>query len=278
MECKYCGKFFEGKTLAGHTVWCDNRPKNEIEKIKSKLSKMASKRRHSEETKKKLSEYRTQYIKDNPDKAPYKMNHSHKESYPEKYFSKYLVNFVHPYSIPDTAYEGDFVNPDSKVIIEIDGEQHYCDPIIVAHDIKRTRILEALGWRVLRVRWRDFVTLSEDSKKSVINNLNSYEIENFSLDNYVKPVNTCTSCGKVIGDYRSNRCKLCENQIKNIKNRKFELSSLEMIELLKTTSIEGIGRMFGVSSTAIRKRCSRLGIDLKALRETKSPCREIQAK
>ena len=51
----------------------------------TKISKNKYPQRHSEETKKKISEIRKKYLSENPDKVPYKLNHSSTESYPEKY-------------------------------------------------------------------------------------------------------------------------------------------------------------------------------------------------
>lgn len=54
-----------------------------------KLASAKNPRTHTEETKQKLSQIRKQYLKDNPDKVPYLLNHYSKgESYPEKYFSE----------------------------------------------------------------------------------------------------------------------------------------------------------------------------------------------
>lgn len=47
-------------------------------------------RRQSEETKAKISVARKKYLSEHPDQVPFKLNHSSKESYPEKYFKKWL--------------------------------------------------------------------------------------------------------------------------------------------------------------------------------------------
>ena len=43
----------------------------------------------------------------------------------------------------------DFLCPDSKLIIEVDGEYHL-DPLQLYNDEQRTRMLEELGYRVIR--------------------------------------------------------------------------------------------------------------------------------
>ncbi len=51
-------------------------------------------------------------------------------------------------------YTVDFVTLKGKLIIEVDGATH-SDASQVARDAERTRILEALGFHVLRVSNRD---------------------------------------------------------------------------------------------------------------------------
>jgi very-short-patch-repair endonuclease len=55
--------------------------------------------------------------------------------------------------------------------LEIDGEQHYVDTRIVAHDNIRTQILSDLGWTGIRIRWAEFKKLSDESKKEKIQEL-----------------------------------------------------------------------------------------------------------
>jgi len=91
----------------------------------------------SEETKKKISEGRKKFLLENPDKVPYILNHKSKgPSYPEQYFLGIFkdllpsVGFQHPVGL----YRLDFVNTNTKVCLEIDGEQHVLDSRIVEHD------------------------------------------------------------------------------------------------------------------------------------------------
>jgi len=73
--------------LVNHAV------KNNLLKLRSrsestKLERKLNYRTTSDETKKKISETRIKYLKENPDKVPYLLNHSRNESYPEKYFNE----------------------------------------------------------------------------------------------------------------------------------------------------------------------------------------------
>jgi len=51
-------------------------------------------RKHSQETKEKISEIRKAFLKENPDKVPYRLNHSSRESYPEKIFREAYASVV----------------------------------------------------------------------------------------------------------------------------------------------------------------------------------------
>lgn len=139
------------------------------EETKKKISEKSKKFKHSEETKKKLSERRKHFLMANPDKIPYKLNHSSKISYPEQYFldcfadirNKEFQYHVHRYTL-------DFANIKEKLYLEIDGEQHYVDKRIVEHDKRRTDKLKSLGWTGFRIRWSDYQKLSSDEKKQKI--------------------------------------------------------------------------------------------------------------
>ncbi len=53
-----------------------------------------------------------------------------------------------------TDYEPDFAFVEELVILEVDGDQHYDDPIQAALDRERDQLLIAAGWIVIRVYWR----------------------------------------------------------------------------------------------------------------------------
>lgn len=212
--CKYCGKICKNKnSLRNHERMC---PKNENRKYISytkgkpawnrgltkenneSIRKQANTlkrrilsgevipsnlgRQRSEEEKLNLSTKRREYLKEHPDKIPYLLNHSSKESYPEKYFCNVFSNderfigFEREYRV--NLYSLDFAYPDIKLDIEIDGEQHYVDKNIVKHDIERTNTLLELGWSVLRIRWSEFRRLNEKEKHQYIDSIYS-KIESY---------------------------------------------------------------------------------------------------
>jgi very-short-patch-repair endonuclease len=115
--------------------------------------------KHSEETKQKISKIRIKYLEENPDKVPYKLNHYSKgRSYPENYWKSILDahKLVYKEQYQIYLYQLDFAFVDSKIDLEIDGEQHYLDERISLSDQRRNEYLENLGWKIIRIRWSEF--------------------------------------------------------------------------------------------------------------------------
>lgn len=235
----------------------------------TKISKSKYPQRHSEETKKKISDIRKKYLQENPDKVPYKLNHSSKESYPEKYFTEVFENegikVVKSFYIG--IYELDFCIPDKKIDIEIDGSQHYYDEKIIESDKRRNKFLENNGWNIIRINWSDYQKLGSGSKKEYISNLKSYindlidtkpffevpikekKQKNDNKNKKVKNEYRCQFCGDNV-TRKKNRCQKCyKNSI-----RKVERPSLEQLKIdIENLGYSGTGRKYGVSDNSIRK-------------------------
>lgn len=69
----------------------------------------------------------------------------------------------------------------------------------------------------------------------------------------------CEKCGKFV-DKKSTWCKPCSSQVRGIKHQKYTISKEELQLLVDTKPFTTIGKMFGVSDNAIRKRCKTLGV------------------
>lgn len=208
MFCKYCGKECKNpNSLHNHERLCASNPnkdesnliafyntnsdikhKNRYTKAKEngikyedkketldKLSKSFKGNHHTEYTKQKISNSRKKYLEDHPEQIGWKINHSSKMSYPEKYFLQVFEKEGIPvkYHKYIGRYELDFYNENFNKYIEIDGEQHFSDKMIL-HDKIRTEYLENLGWKGIRVRWSDFVKLSCEEKRSVISSIKDF--------------------------------------------------------------------------------------------------------
>lgn len=127
----------------------------------------------SEETKKKISESRKKFLLEHPEKVPYKLNHSSKQSFPEKFFETVFINngISFEKEFYTNGYWLDFCF-NKTFYVEIDGEQHYLDKKIVEHDKIRTARLTESGFKCIeRVRWSEFQKLDKDSQREYISTL-----------------------------------------------------------------------------------------------------------
>ena len=129
-------------------------------------------RKHSEKTKKHLSDIRLKYLTEHPDKVPYIVNHSSKKSWPEEVFenalrSSDIQGWIYKYR--NGIYEYDFAFPLVKLDVEIDGGTHKTEKVKKI-DRRRDDFSVKNGWKVLRFD-------AEKVKKNVIgciNELKSY--------------------------------------------------------------------------------------------------------
>ena len=227
-----------------------SRDKDELNLIRSIKS---SNRKHSDDTKKKISNIRREYLKNNPDKVPYLLNHSRNESYPEKYFNEILsirvdnLEKFHQVGI----YEIDLAIINKKIAIEIDGEQHYYDSKIFQSDIRKNKYLEDLGWDIIRIRWRDYKKLKFEDKKMYIDELVSY-INNLIED---KPIfniedsNKYCHCGNIITK-RAKECNECHRMGRRLIERP---NKIDLENDISELGYRGTGRKYGVSDNSIRK-------------------------
>jgi len=121
-------------------------------------------KKHSEETKKKISESRIKFLRKNPHMVPYKLNHYSKgRSYAEEYWKDVLDsnNLMYEEQYQIGPYQLDFAFVENMIDLEIDGDQHFLDRRIVESDKRRNLYLENLGWKVIRVKWSEYKKLAD---------------------------------------------------------------------------------------------------------------------
>ena len=194
--CKFCGKLCKNlNSLHNHERLCPKNPdRNYVSHTKGHkawnkgLSKETDDRianqsktfreryhgktgtwfgkKHSEETKKKISETQK---KNYAGKSRYIPVQEHRKSYAEQYFDVIFTDAQKQF--PVDRYRLDYAWPDTKTYIEVDGEQHYTEEGL-KHDNERTQVLESLGWTCKkRIRWSECQKLNEDEKKAFIKSL-----------------------------------------------------------------------------------------------------------
>lgn len=218
-----------------------------------KLSYKNKPRKLSEDTKKKISESRIKYLKENPDKVPYLLNHYSKgESYPEEYFDKIFKKYKMKYEkqLRISIYQLDFAFIDNGINIEIDGEQHYVDNRIVESNKRKDVFLKENGWNIIRIRWSEYQKMNKNDKEKYINDLIDYiNKKQLKLPEIISNKQVCCDCGKEI--YKTSlRCNKC-NGIYNQKNIKPSLEQL-LIDV-NELGYCGTGRKYNVSDNCIRK-------------------------
>lgn len=114
--------------------------------------------KHSEETKKKLSEKRKKYLKENPDKHPWK-RHDKFKSVPCELVKKYLteknISYIDEWCpLENKNYSIDIAFPDIKYGIEINGNQHYNrDGTLKEYYQKRHDEIVKSGWTLIELHY-----------------------------------------------------------------------------------------------------------------------------
>lgn len=151
--CPHCNKVCEnGLKLGGHITHCKYNPK--YLKIKDNISNGNKNKdfKWSDEHKERISNQRIKYLNENPDKVPYRLNHSSKMSYPEIIFKNALeaMNITGwTYNFQHGIYSYDFAFPLEKIDIEIDGGTHTLDKVKKI-DERRDLFSVENGWTVIR--------------------------------------------------------------------------------------------------------------------------------
>lgn len=137
--------------LGGHIGSCKKKPNYNdwVEKIR----KASTGKKAKDESKIKISKSRIKYLIENPDKVPYLMHHSSKESYPEKIFRIALIEnniqgWIQEYR--NGIYSYDFAFVEHKIDIEIDGNTHRSEKVKKI-DERRDLWSKEQGWRVIRI-------------------------------------------------------------------------------------------------------------------------------
>lgn len=232
--CKHClQEFYTGDKpkgwMANHSRWCEFNPKLKSyspTKIKEKIcigcnnkfvgrnlkfcsmECMNRNKRHSDNTKNIMSNKRKLFLKNNPDKHPWK-NDKKFISEPCENVKNVLVskniNFISEYNPSDTKhYAIDIAIPDKMICIEINGNQHYNkNGKLKPYYKERHDFISSLGWTIYELHYS--VGYSKDLN-NIIDSIikNTYKINNFSYDKYFLDL------------FRTKRRKQLEKRLKRI--------------------------------------------------------------
>jgi very-short-patch-repair endonuclease len=218
----------------------------------NKLSrkKYPEKFKHTEESKKIMREKRLEFMKNNPHKTAWRLSNI---SYPEKLCidhiekngldKKYAI--VREYSV--FPYFIDFAFVNQMVAIEIDGSQHLL-PERKERDDKKDKLLNELGWLVIRVSEKEIKTNINNVFDEIVLILNKKpKINNVRIGMVVKP--------KKYQKKERNEFGFTESEIKSkFKQRKVKRPPLSvLLEQTKQMGFPKTGKLYNVSENTIRK-------------------------
>lgn len=138
--CNFCGKEHSRKRSKYCSVDCGNSAKS------------------SEENRKKISDSRKKFLKENPDKHPWK-NKDKFVSHPCESLKQHLksrnIVFVEEWMpLEDRFYSIDIAFPDIKLGIEVNGNQHYnSDGTLKDYYKKRHDLIVSAGWVLIELHY-----------------------------------------------------------------------------------------------------------------------------
>lgn len=150
LKCQYCGLVKEYSKISYfhfHENYCDKNPNKKLYKG----------HKHTEDSKRRISEARKKFLQEHPDKHPWKKSSKFK-SQPCESLKQWLrdknIDFEEEASVVQGKnYSADIVFPKAMLIVEVNGNQHYdLDKMeLLPYYQKRHNEIEALGWEVLEV-------------------------------------------------------------------------------------------------------------------------------
>lgn len=225
---------------------------NSEERHNKLVSKKSKGRKHSEETKKKLSLIRKKWISENPDKSPYILSHkSRGETYPEKYFREWMekenIPFQQEYKFK--LYSFDFL-VNERVDLEIDGGQHRNDKRIIKHDIKRDTKSQEAGFVVYRIMWSDYQRLTDEEKEKFLGELKEFLL---NVDNPV-PEFVIKKRTRTYNVKEKKSYELFVHHKVDTRLYQYDYRALMALEMFKNgKSMEEIADIFDVSRSTVSR-------------------------
>lgn len=227
-----------------------NKVRSSSEAIKLAHKKYPENYKHTEESKKIMREKRLEFMKNNPEKTAWRL---YNVSYPEKLCIEYIeknsldkkYSIVREFSV--FPYFIDFAFVNEMVAVEIDGSQHLL-PERKERDDKKDKLLNDLGWLVIRVSEKEIKTNIDEVFKQILLILKDKpKINNHRIGLVVKP--------KKYQKKERNEFGFTELEIQSIKSqRRVERPPIdELKKLIEKNGYRGTGKIFGISDNAIRK-------------------------
>lgn len=226
---------------------------------------------HSDETKKKISKIRKDWLLNNPDKHVWKRNTKFK-SVPCEYlkiiFKNNNINFLpeFPYNKEEfiaysnliTDYKNysiDIAIPEKKIGLEINGNQHYnSDKTLKKYYQDRHDYFLKNGWTIYEIYYMKVYNNSfvDELINKIKNEKDLISINyDFELRQKKEKIYYCDFCHKNRVYKEGNLCVTCSHlKQRKVKNRP-ELEELK--KLVDEYGLEGVGRIYNVTGNAVKK-------------------------
>lgn len=243
-KCPFCGQE-KLTTLAGLTIhmkYCKKNPEG--------VASPSNGREVSEETKQKISKTRKELIKEG---KLFKWNIRRSEaSYPEKWLMNVLkenfglerdISYIKEF--PFYGFYLDFAWPESKLCIEIDGEQHYTDDSQHKRDLKKDELLRQNNWTEMRVSWQ-----------YIMKNTQSFIKE---LDKFLKTKDDkITKESKVFIDQKLKASKEKKEAKEKLWSQRINLIKNSGIDLTKYGYIQALVRATGLTRKVVYETLEKM--------------------
>ena len=225
--------------------------------IRSKGESLRGKRRpHTEENKKKMSELKKTFYKNNPDKHPWKKSSKFK-SKPCENFKK-IVEELNIFYIEEMTpsnerlFSIDIALPQYKIAIEINGNQHYNkDGKLKDYYQQRHDFIKNLGWTIHEIHYS--ICFDDEFIKNTIQKMISgKKLFEFDYDAYlISKLNRKRKFCKCGNTYKTGKsCAKCASEARRKTKRP---DYTELLKLVEKIGYVQTGNKFGVSDTCIRK-------------------------
>lgn len=216
-------------------------------------------RKQSEESKKKISEKRKEWLKNNPDKHPWRKSNKFK-SVPCEKLKEFLklknIEFIEEYqALRDEGryYSIDVAFPDKKIGLEVNGNQHYNNDGTLKDYYKERQIfLENAGWKLYQLHYS--ICFKEGELNKIIPEILSSQIKiEFNYQTYIKPERK----KKIrVSDTNPNwKHDPRPSQYKIKRPSKEELEKMIWVE-----PVTKVAKIFGMSDSGIKKWCQQYKI------------------
>lgn len=174
-KCEFCGieKETTKEGMSVHRKYCKANPNAKKHKLVGY--------KHSEKSRKNMSISRKKAFKEGKIKRTgwldrQKKNRSYAEQWLKEYIDNNCTDLNYKEDYPIKNYLLDFAWLEKQICIEMDGEQHFIDKQRFESDRKKDKALLDLGWKVLRIRWKECLLDKEQFKNIIYNFIEKSEI------------------------------------------------------------------------------------------------------